>query len=76
MNSYKQKNFYERSKIIPIQQHSPTNKKVSFRENEYSLNNSFFDPSKSSPPNEFILKLQLRMNQYDSFNNVDNLINE
>jgi hypothetical protein len=76
MNSYKQKNIYERSKIIPIQQHSPTNKKVSFRENEYSLNNSFFDPSKSSPPNEFILKLQLRMNQYDSFNNVDNLINE
>ena len=76
MNSYKQKNIYERSKIIPIQQHSPTNKKVSFRENEYSLNNSFFDPSKSSPPNEFILKLQLRMNQYNSFNNVDNLINE
>ena len=76
MNSYKQKNIYERSKIIPIQQHSPTNKKVSFRENEYSLNNSFFDPSKSSPPNDFILKLQLRMNQYDSFNNVDNLINE
>ena len=76
MNSFKQKIIYERSKNIPIPQHSPTNKKVSFRENEYSLNNSFFDPSKSSPPNEFILKLQLRMNQYDSFNNVDNLINE
>ena len=76
MNSFKQKIIYERSKNIPIPQHSPTNKKVSFRENEYSLNNSFFDPSKSSPPNDFILKLQLRMNQYDSFNNVDNLINE
>ena len=58
------------------EQHSPTNKKVSFRENEYSLNNSFFDPSKSSPPNDFLLKLKLRMNQYDSCNNVDNLINE
>ena len=55
MNSYKQKIIYERSKIIPIPQHSPTTKKVSFRENEYSLNNSFFDPSKSSPPNDFIL---------------------
>ena len=76
MNSLKQKIIYERSKIIPIPQHSPTNKKVSFRENEYSLNNSFFDPSKSSPPNDFLLKLKLRMNQYDSFNNVDNLINE
>ena len=76
MNNYIPKIIYERSKIIPIQQHSPTTKKVSFRENEYSLNNSFFDPSKSSPPNDFILKLQLRMNQYDSFNKVDNLINE
>jgi hypothetical protein len=76
MNSYKQKIIYERSKSIPIPQHSPTNKKVSFRENEYSLNNSFFDPSKSSPPNDFLLKLQLRMNQYNSFNNVDNFINE
>jgi hypothetical protein len=76
MNSYKQKPIYERSKNIPIPQHSPTTKKVSFIENEYSLTNSFFDPSKSSPPNDFILKLQLRMNQYDSFNNVNNLINE
>jgi hypothetical protein len=76
MNSDKQKIIYERSKNIPIPQHSPTNKKVNFRENEYSLNNSFFDPSKSSPPNDFLLKLQLRMNQYNSFNNVDNFTNE
>ena len=72
MNSYKQKNIYERSKIIPIQQHSPTNKKVSFRENEYSLNNSFFDPSKSSPPNDFMLKLQIRMKSYNSSDNLCN----
>jgi hypothetical protein len=76
MNSYKREFIHERSKIIPIPQKSPTNKKVEFSVNEYSLNKSFFDPSKSSPPNEFMLKLQLRMNHYETFNNFDNLINE
>jgi hypothetical protein len=76
MNSYKREFIHERSKIIPIPKISPTNKKVEFSINEYSLNKSFFDPSKSSPPNEFMLKLQLRMNHYESFNNFDNLINE
>ena len=60
MNSYKRNSIYERSKNIPIPQISPTNKKVDFSVNEYGLNKSFFDPSKSSPPNEFLLKLQLR----------------
>jgi hypothetical protein len=72
MNNHKQ----ERSQSIPIPKSSPTNKKVEFYSNEYSLNSSFFDPSKSSPPNEFLLKLQLRMKHYDSFNNFDNFINE
>jgi hypothetical protein len=72
MNSHKQ----ERSKIIPIPKSSPTNKKVEYYSNEYSLNNSFFDPSKSSPPNEFMLKLHLRMKHYDTFNNFDNFIKE
>ena len=54
----------ERSIIIPNSPSSPTNKKV---ENEYSLKENFFDPSKSSPPNEFMKKLQLRMNIYNSF---------
>jgi hypothetical protein len=76
MNSCKREIIYERSKIIPIPQISPTNKKVDISLNEYSLNNSFFDPSKSSPPNEFLLKLRLRMNRYESFNSLDSLINE
>ena len=37
------------------------------KENEYSLKENFFDPSKSSPPNEFMKKLQLRMNIYNYF---------
>jgi len=76
MNSYKRNSIYERSKNIPIPQISPTNKKVDFSANEYGLNKSFFDPSKSSPPNEFLLKLHMRMNSYNSCSNFDNLINE
>jgi hypothetical protein len=76
MNSCNSRIIHERSKLIPIPQNSPTNKKGDFSINEYSLKQNFFDPSKSSPPNEFMLKLKLRMSHYDSFNNVDNLINE
>jgi hypothetical protein len=31
---------------------------------EYSLKQNCFDPSKSSPPNEFMIKLHMRMNLY------------
>jgi len=76
MNSCKSRIIHDRSKLIPIPQSSPTNKKVGFSVNEYSLKQNFFDPSKSSPPNEFMLKLQLRMSHYETFNNADNLTNE
>jgi len=63
----------ERSKCIPIP------KKIStlmeeFRNNrqdEYSLKQNFFDPFKSSPPNEFMIKLYLRMSQYSSLHIKD-----
>ena len=54
--------IHERSNIIPISPSSPTRKS----ENEYSLKENFFDPSKSSPPNEFMKKLQQRMSVYNS----------
>jgi hypothetical protein len=54
--------IHERSNIIPISPSSPTRK----LENEYSLKENFFDPSKSSPPNEFMKKLQQRMSIYNS----------
>lgn len=76
MNSCKPQIIHERSRNIPIPQSSPTNKKEEFSVKEYSLKQNFFDPSKSSPPNEFMLKLKLRMSHYDSFNRLDNLINE
>ena len=68
--------IHERNVRPPASQVSPTLRRADNSFSEYSLKQNVFDPSKSSPPNDFMLKLQLRMNQYDSFNNVDNLINE
>lgn len=52
---------------------SPTNKDDVGT--EYDLMEHFFDPTKSSPPNEFMMKLKLRMTRHH-FNNLDNLTNE
>jgi hypothetical protein len=53
-----------RSIPIPIQK-SPTNLALtSFRDNTYILKQNSFDPTKSSPPNDFMLKLQSRMNSF------------
>lgn len=76
MKSCKPQIIHERSKIIPISQKSPTTKKDGFSVNEYGLKQNFFDPSKSSPPNKFMLNLKLRMSLYNSFNSLDSLINE
>jgi len=34
--------------------------------NQYSLKQNFFDPTKSSPPNIFMIKLYNRMTQYET----------
>jgi len=61
----------ERSKSIPISKNLSTLMKEfkNNNEGEYSLKQNFFDPSKSSPPNDFMLKLYMRMSH---FNNEDN----
>ena len=64
MNNYNSRIIHERTKAIQIPQKSPTNKKDDFSLNEYSLKQNFFDPSKSSPPNEFMIKLYMRMSHY------------
>ena len=72
--------IHERSSIIPIKQNLSTTLKQKSPKGEYSLKQNFFDPAKSSPPNEFISKLQKRMNIYNPpiqfFMNDDNLVNE
>ena len=69
MNSHKVNATQEKSRTVPILNNllpiinnnnlSPTVKK------EYSLQHSFFDPCKNSPPNEFMLKLEKRLKNYD-----------
>lgn len=51
---------YERSISIPIQ------KTTSFENKELSLNHTFIDPTKCSPPNSFMDKLSKRMDNYYS----------
>lgn len=68
------RNIYEKAIPIPIKRISSTSSNLSENsDNEYSLNHNFFDPSKSSPPNEFMAKLKKRMSAYESFCiNLDN----
>ena len=54
----------ERSEPILIKQNLTTMMKMNSPKGEYSLKQNFFDPSKSSPPNNFMIKLHMRMNKY------------
>ena len=58
MQTQRQYVIHERSSIIPIKQNLSTAMKINSPKGEYSLKQNFFDPSKSSPPNEFMIKLQ------------------
>ena len=62
--------IHERSIVIPIKNNLSTTMKESPK-GEYSLKQTFFDPSKSSPPNEFLIKLQKRMSIYNTNFYVD-----
>jgi hypothetical protein len=73
MNSCKRPIIHERSSIITIYPTSPTHKKPEDKP-EYSLKQNCFDPSKSSPPNEFMVKLNLRMKLHGYRINDNNLI--
>lgn len=63
--------IHERTNKIPIINNLSTKIKEQECLEEYSLNQNFFDPTKSSPPNEFMLKLKLRMSRYNLFDNKD-----
>lgn len=57
--------IYEKSNINTIKQTLSTRVKLYSPKGEYSLKQNFFDPTKSSPPNEFMQKLQMRMSIYN-----------
>jgi hypothetical protein len=50
----------ERTKWIPISKNLSTSPKETLS-TDFSLKKNFFDPTKSSPPNEFMIKLHMRM---------------
>lgn len=54
--------IHERTIIIPINKNLSTDDKSP--KCEYSLKKNFFDPSKSSPPNNFMNKLHMRFSAY------------
>ena len=51
----------ERGVPIPVSKKSPTRSRNLEEAFNYDLNKNSFDPSKSSPPNDFLLKLQKRI---------------
>jgi hypothetical protein len=68
----------ERSNPILINNNLSTIMKVNSSKSEYSLNKNFFDPTKNSPPNEFMIKLYIRMDKYymEIDRNVDDFDNK
>jgi hypothetical protein len=59
--------IHERSNIIPVTKKIFIYNNCSNRETvTYDLKQNCFDPSKSSPPNEFMSKLRQRMTLYES----------
>lgn len=41
-------------------------KNAFYEKNQYSVKQNLFDPTKNSPPNDFMIKLYSRMINYDS----------
>ena len=57
------KNIVSKPICIPIKTPDSPSKKLQI---DYSLHNHFFDPSKSSPPNVFLLNIEKRIKAYQS----------
>jgi hypothetical protein len=64
--------IHEITQEISIKKKS-MNIKINSSTSEYSLKQNCFDPSKSSPSNEFMIKLHMRINKYHIDNNAVNL---
>jgi hypothetical protein len=58
----------------PIQKKISTSIKINSPKSEYSMKQNLIDPFKSSPPNDFIIKLQNRIQMYSNIFYVDNMV--
>jgi hypothetical protein len=72
----KQHVIHERSNIIPINIVRNDSSETQKNNNEYSLKQNWFDPTKSSPPNDFMIKLFTRLYNYEksSFHTNDMIV--
>ena len=59
MIKYSDTYTHKKSNNIPIRKNLE-------KEKEYSLKENFFDPTKNSPPNDFMIKLYSRLLNYES----------
>jgi len=66
-------NSIERNSIIPVKKNLSTMIKINSPKSEYSIKQNLFDPSKSSPPNDFMNKLQKRIKFYSDTFYIDNM---
>lgn len=55
----------ERGIPIPISKKHSTPTENNLEKIDYELNKNIFDPSKNSPPNDFLVKLKMRMQMFD-----------
>uniref|UniRef100_A0A6C0DIK5 Uncharacterized protein n=1 Tax=viral metagenome TaxID=1070528 RepID=A0A6C0DIK5_9ZZZZ len=65
----KTKQICQKTTIIPIVEKIVKNEIENQynKNNQYSLKNNLFDPTKNSPPNDFMIKLYNRVSIYDSY---------
>jgi len=63
--------IHEKSNIIPINKNLFTKINNYNLKKEYSLTQNMFDPANSSPPNDFMIKLCMRITKYNE-DNEDN----
>jgi hypothetical protein len=80
MQGTKKSIIHERSHLIPIKKNLSSITKINSPKSEYSVTQNFFDPSKSSPPNDFMNKLKKRIKMFNNTfytdNTDDNFVNE
>lgn len=74
MQTCKSNIINKKSTIIPINKNLSTIVKINSLKSEYSINQNLFDPSKSSPPNNFMSNLQKRIKKYNNTFYVDSMI--
>lgn len=68
--------IHERSVPVKINTYASSYMKCNSPKSECGLKENLFDPAKSSPPNDFMIKLNQRIARYYDNKNLDNFDSE